>query len=420
MSTMIDILKKYNFWELAPIPTGFIRESYMERIIPYLNTTLIKVLMGQRRTGKSYLMRQLIDLNIKRGVKRQNILYINKEIPDFDEIKTADDLKKVIELYKKTMKPKGKIYLFLDEVQDIKNWEKIVNGLAQDYVDAYEIFISGSNAFLLSSELATYISGRYVRFEVFSFSFQEYADFHSLKHDKTSFLKYMEEGGLPELYQLTNIDSKRNYVSSLIDTVLLKDVVSRFNIKNASLLNETFSFLVDNIGNLFSYRSIVKFLKQDKVHGSPDTIISYISCLLETYIVHDALRYDIKGKNILSGEKKYYLNDLAFRYYTSSSFDEGLGKILENVVYLHFRRHGYEVYVGTLGNEEIDFIVEKNGEKKYIQVAYLLSDEHVIKREFGNLEKISDNFEKIVVSMDDVSFGNRNGIKHVPVWELGG
>lgn len=415
---MIDILRKYNFWDKSSIPTGFVREHYLSNIHKYFGNDLIKVLIGQRRVGKSYLLRQIIKALIDSGVKPNNIFYLNKEIHDFDFVKNHHHLKKLIETYRKHLKPQGKIYIFLDEVQDIEGWEKIVNSFAQDYVEQYEVCITGSNAKMLSSELTTYISGRHITFDIYPFSFTEYCQHLKRQANKESFLTYLKAGGLPELFALTDEEVKSHYIQSLKDTILLKDIVARHNIKNATLLEQIFLFLADNVGNLFSFNSIVKSLKGQGVHLNVETLSNYVQYLQETYVIHSLDRYDVKGKRLLEGVKKYYLNDLAFKNYLFSGFDPGVGHYLENIIYLHYLRQGYNIYVGTLDKKEVDFVLEKSGQKKYVQVAYLLASEDVIAREFGNLEKISDNYEKIVVSLDDVVLGEKEGIKHVQAWDL--
>jgi len=418
MIEIFEKLKKYNYWTSEEIKTGFIRSAYLDKIEKYINNNLIKVLVGQRRVGKSYILRQIIQELIKKKVNPKNIFYLNKEIVDFDEIKNYKDLKKLINFYKKELKVEGKIYILLDEVQEIEQWEKVVNSLSQDYKDKYEIFLTGSNSNLLSGELATYLSGRYICFEIFSFSFDEYVKYFKVSKNKDSFLEYLQMGGLPELYNLKNEEIRSHYVSSLRDTIFLKDVAQRYKIKNLHLLEGIFKFLIDNIGNLFSVNSIVNYLNNHGTKTNFETVSNYINYITQSLLIHEVDRFDIKGKTIFSGGKKYYLNDLSFKKYLSSGFDYGLGKYLENVVYLHYRMRGYKVYVGKIVDREIDFIVEKGKEKKYIQVAYKLSSKDVIAREFGNLEKINDSYEKIVISMDDVSFGNKEGIKHLLIWDI--
>lgn len=421
-SSMFEIFKKlekYNFWEKSEIKSGYLRYLYLNKIKKFLNNDLVKVIIGQRRVGKSYVLRQLIQHLIQeQNINPQNIFYLNKEIIDFDQIQTYVELNELFTFYKEKLKPEGKVYIFLDEVQEITGWEKIVNSWSQDYKDTYEVFISGSNSKMLSSELATYLSGRYISFEVLPFAYAEFIDYLKKERNKQTYLEFLSTGGLPELFALQDNEAKRYYVSALRDTVLLKDIVQKHQIKDAYLLEKIFLFLTDNLGNLFSIQGIVDYLEKQKHKTNVETVSNYLKYLSETFLIHETERYDLKGKKILAGPKKYYVNDLAFRNYLSSGFDYGLGGHLENAVYLYYRQQGFQIYVGKIGDFEVDFVVEKNNEKKYIQVTHSLSSESVIEREFGNLQKINDSYEKIVISLDDLSFGNKEGIKHILAWEL--
>ncbi len=418
MDEIFKKLKKYNFWADNRPKTGFIREVYLDKINKYLGNSLIKVFVGQRRSGKSYVLRQIIHHLIQQGTNPRNIFYLNKEIVDFDDIKTHKQLSDLVNLYKKNLGVRGKIYLFLDEIQEIDGWEKLVNSFSQNPKEKYEVFITGSNSKMLSSELATHLSGRYVSFEIYPFSFAEFISFQKLSRSKENFIAYLKSGGLPELFHLSEEETKIHYISSLKDTVILKDIVQRYKIKDTQLLENVFKFVIDNIGNLFSTNAVVNYLKSHKTQTNHETISNYILYLTQTFIIHCVDRYDIKGKEIFSGNKKYYLNDLSFKNYLSSDFDYGIGKHLENIIYIHYRSMGYMIYVGSIIGEEVDFVVEKNGEKKYIQVAYSLSDKNVANREFRSLEKIKDSYEKIIISLDDAPLGNKNGIRHICAWDL--
>ncbi len=415
---MLDELKKYNYWESQTIDTGYLRKRYIDNITNYLGNRLVKVILGQRRVGKSYLLRMIIDMLHRKGVPPKNIIYINKDISELDFIDSSEHLIQVVKEYRSAFEPKGKVYIILDEVQDIKNWERAVNSFSQDYKFEYEVFITGSNANLLSMELSTYLTGRYIGFEVFPFSYEEYLGFFSLKRGKDTFLAYLKNGGIPESLLLKNPELRKNYLSTLKDSIVLKDIVKRHSVRDVFLLEKLILFIIDSIGSLFSVNKVVNYLNSAGHKCKAETIGKYISYLVEAYLVHESERYDIKGKRILSGERKYYLNDLGFKYYLSSSFDFGVGKYLENLIYLDLRRKGYTVYTGRLNDREIDFIAEKDNEKIYVQVCYLLADEKVVKREFGNLKGIDDNFEKMVISLDDVNMGNKDGIKHVNAWEF--
>lgn len=415
---MIETLRKYNFWEKSPSRIGYWRERYISNISKYLNNSLVKVILGQRRAGKSYLLRMIIQHLIQTTrVSPQNILYINKDIHELEFIQDSQALLRTIGAYQKELNISGKIYIFLDEVQEIADWEKAVNSLSQDYMTEYELFITGSNAKLLSAELSTYISGRYLRFEVFPFSYQEYLGLHQYALGKQSFVSYLQAGGMPESYGLADEEMKVNYYRSLKDSILLRDIVHRHKIRDIELLERLIALLTDSIGSYFSVNSVVKYLRSKGTHTNFETIGAYLSYLQDAYFIHESPRYDLKGKKILSGEKKYYLNDIGFKYFLASSFDFGIGKYLENIVFLYLKHNGYSVYTGKIKDQEIDFIAEKQGSKTYIQVAYLLADDAVVEREFGNLQMIPDHYEKIVITMDDVNFGSRQGIKHIQAWE---
>ncbi len=422
MEEIFEKLKKYNFWTKKTqednLEVGFERKFYLKKVEQFLNNDLIKVFIGQRRVGKSYLMRQVIKKLLTSGVNRKNIFYLNKEIVDFDEIKTHLDLKKIIDIYKEKIEPKGKVYYFFDEIQEVKNWEKIVNSLSQDYRYKSEVFISGSNSKMLSGELATYISGRYIDFEIFPFSYVEYVKYFNLKKSKETFLAYLHNGGLPEFFQLKTEESKRYYLQALKNTIILKDIVDRYKIKDVKLLEKILDFISDNIGNTFSSANITNFLKSKGRRISFDTVSNYLKYLTETFLIHEVDRFDLKGKDILDSGKKYYLNDLSFRNFVFSTFDEGLGGHLENLVYLYFRANNWKIYIGKIEDKEVDFVIEKCGKKKYVQVAHSLSSKKVIAREFGNLEKIRDSYDKMVITLDDKAFGDRNGIEHKLIWEV--
>jgi predicted AAA+ superfamily ATPase len=416
---MIEILKEYNYWGEEEIQTGFFRKTYIDKFSRYLHNKLVKVILGQRRVGKSYLLRMMIKHLIeKQKVPGKNILYINKDIAALDSIDSGNQLIKVVNEYRQVMKPKGKVFILLDEVQEIKDWEKAVNSLSQDYKFDYEVFITGSNANLLSAELSTFLSGRYIDFEIFPFSYEEYIAFNNLQKSKDSFLTYLKNGGIPESCNLEDPEMKRNYLSSLKDSIVLRDIVRRHQIRDVYLLDKLLNFMIDSIGSLFSINKVVNYLKSSGYKCNAETIGNYVGYMKEAFFIHEVDRFDIKGKRILSSEKKYYLNDLGFKYFLFSSFDFAVGKYLENAVYLDLKRKGYQVYTGTLRNKEIDFIAEKDNERKYLQVCYVLADESVVDREFGNLEQIADNYEKVVVSLDDINFGNRKGIKHINAWKF--
>ncbi|MGE0019509.1 MAG: ATP-binding protein [Draconibacterium sp.] len=416
MKEFLSTLKKYNFWNNQKIELGLSRTEYLQKLKYFLGNRLIKVLTGQRRSGKSFLMRQLIFHLQSEGVHPNNILYINKEFAGFEFIRNSNDLNECIKLYLTELKPEGKVYLFFDEVHLINKWETVINSYSQDYTKEYEIIISGSNASILSGELSSLLSGRYISFEIFPFSFAEYCLTTGKNQDKSAFLGYLTSGSMPELFNLPMTETRVHYVQDLKNTIVLKDIVMRHKIKDVGLLESLFAYLVQNIANPVSLPNLVNYLKNAQVATNFNTLSNYIEFLKQTYVIHEVPRFDMKGKKILSGVKKYYLNDLAFRNYLFSSFEPGLGYLLENFVFLELRRNGYTVFTGSDQNREVDFVAVKNGITRYIQVCYLITGEDVVKREFGNLETIKDNYEKMVISMDDVSLGNRNGIIHAVAW----
>jgi predicted AAA+ superfamily ATPase len=413
-------LEKYNFWNGNVPELGFLRNSYTDKIFSYTANKLIKVLIGQRRAGKSYILRQLAYRLISEGVNPENIFYINKEFIEFDAVQNYKDLEDLFKRYKKKLNPSGKVYLFIDEIQNIEGWERFVNSHSQDYVEVSELFISGSNSKMLSGELATLLSGRYVSFEIFPFSFNEYTGITNKNVSRQSYIEYMESGALPELIVLPNVETKRNYISAIKDTVLLRDVIQRHNIKDPKLLEDIFVYVVNNASNLLSITNIVNFFKGHKRKTSYDTISNYLGFIEDTFLVHRVQRYDIKGKDTIAGNCKYYINDLSFKNYLYPGFGYGIGYKLENLVYLELRRAGYEVYVGAMRDKEIDFVAKKADRLIYIQSAYLLVEEETVRREYSPLEAIQDNYEKLVVSLDDISLPSQQGIRHIRVWELSG
>lgn len=418
MEEKFNILKKYNFWNGNVPEQGFLRLDYLNAIRSFFHNKLVKVIVGQRRTGKSYILRQIANDLISNGVHPHNIFYLNKEFIDFDFINHYTDLEELIKLYQFKLKPQGKIYLFFDEIQNIAQWERLVNSYSQDFTESYEVVISGSNSKMLSGELATLLSGRYVNFEIFPFSFKEFVGITNQNSSKEMYIKYMQSGGLPELFVLPNEETKRHYVASVKDTVLLRDVIQRHAIKDPNLLEEIFIYLVNNAANLLSVNNVTNYLKSKGRKTSYDTIANYIGYIEDTFLLHKAERFDIKGKDTIAGNVKYYCNDLAYKNYLYAGFGYGIGYQLENLIYLELRRLGYEVYVGVMPNKEIDFVAIKADEKVYVQSAYLLIDEETIKREYASLEAINDNYPKLIVSLDDIAMPVNKGIIHLQAWKL--
>ncbi|MEX2485275.1 MAG: ATP-binding protein [Brumimicrobium sp.] len=417
MKDYFNNISKYNFWEEKP-EIGFERKEYTNWLKQFMNNRLIKVLVGQRRTGKSYILRQLINHLIENGVSKENTLYINTEYTAFDFLKNYKALDQFIKAYKKHFSIKGKYYIFVDEVQQIEEWEKLVNSYSQDFTEDVEIVITGSNSSLLSGELATLLSGRYVKIQVYPFSFEEYIGCHKVKRQRSSFLKYLNTGGLPELLNLDTEETKRHYLGALRDTILLRDVIQRHQIKDSSLLTDVFKYLANNISTLTSITNLVNYFSSKKRSTTYDTIANYISYMEHTYIIHKCERFDVRGKEVIGGNAKYYLNDLSFKNFIYGSNQHGYGYLLENLVYLILSAHGYAVYVGHLRNKKIDFVAQKDDITKYIQVAYSVEEETTNEREKSALLSIRDNHEKWIITMDELPYSNRDGVKYIQAWEL--
>ena len=397
---------------------GVDRKEYIQKLVDYQQSKLIKVLVGQRRVGKSHILRQYIQHLINQGVNPINTLYINKEYTDFDFIEKYQDLDGFIKLYIKEKKVKGKIHVFIDEVQRIEGWEKLINSLSQDYTKEFEIIITGSNSDLLSGELSSLLSGRYVQFLILPLSFEEYVSFTNVEANRTNYMHYLQSGGLPELIHLPVEETKRHYLGALRDTVLLRDVVQRYQVKDTTLLSDVFSYLVNNTSNLFSINNLVNYFKSKNRKTNYETLSNYIQYILQTYVVYKCERYDIKGKEIIAGNAKYYLNDLSFKNLLYPGFTHGYGYLLENLVYIELLRNGFTPYVGTLKNKEVDFVALKNGKQIYIQVSYTLTEIETIDREYASLLSIKDNYEKWIVSMDEIPLQDRKGIKNIQAWKL--
>lgn len=416
---MIDQVRKYNFWDNNIPELGFLRTKYTEKIHAATGNNLVKVLVGQRRAGKSFVLRQLAKQLLDDGVPAQNILYVNTEYLEYANLKTANDLQTLYQEYQDTLQPTGKTYLFLDEIQQIKGWEQFVNSHSQDFVEPKEIFITGSNSDLLSGELASLLSGRYVEFEILPYSFHEYTQQQNLEVNRENYLQFLQKGMLPELFHLQTEEICHHYVSAIKDTVMLRDIVQRYKVKDALLLDELFRYVVNNSGRLFSASNIVNYFKSQGRKTNYETVSSYLSYLCKAFLIHRADRYSIAGKELLSGNCKYYSNDLAYYNYLYRGFSYGLGGLLENAVYLELRRQGWQVYVGVQGQLEVDFVALRKDQKLYIQVSWQMAgNEQTAMREYAPLLNIKDQFRKVIITLDDVRFPNNNGVEHLFPWEL--
>ncbi|GAB1450775.1 ATP-binding protein [Draconibacterium sp.] len=418
MDEKLSIIKKFNFWGDRTLDLGFARTRYTDKIVDFTGNRLIKVLVGQRRTGKSYLLRQVANHLINNGVPPTNTLFINKEFTDFEFLANYKDLDTLIKVYKAEMKPVGRVYIFIDEVQNIEGWEKVINSYSQDYTENYEFFVSGSNSTMISTELATLLSGRYVNFSVFPFSYGEFLGITKGDKSKSSYLEYMSTGGLPELFRLPNPETRRNYVSAIKDTVLLRDIIQRQSIREPNLLEDIFVYLVNNASNLISVSNIFNYFKSLGRKTSYDIVSNYIGYIQDAFLIHRCERFDIRGKDTIGGNVKFYANDLAYKNYLYPGFGHGFGYMLENLVYLDLLRAGYEVYTGNIKNKEVDFVARKADKVIYVQCAYLLVEAETIAREYASLEAIDDNYEKYVVSLDDLTMPSNKGINHLQAWEF--
>ncbi len=387
-----------------------VREEYLKRIRPFYESDLIKVLIGIRRSGKSILLKQIEEELLKSGVSEEQIIFINFENLDYAFIETAIDLH--IYIKERTHKP-CKYYLFFDEIQNVIDFEKAINSFRVS-LDC-SIFITGSNAKLLSGELASNLSGRYLSFKIMPFSFKELCKLKGLNREdvsKDDLMEYLKWGGMPQRFLMQTEAELRVYLHDLYNSIVLKDIVLRAKIKDVSILNRIVEYMVLNTSQIFSAKSISKFFESDGRKVSLDTIYKYIEYILSSLILNKAMRYDIRGKRILTRSDKYYLSDTGLGNINNSGFKTELGALIENVVYNEFIYRGYDVYIGKTVNGEIDFIVKNGEDRAYYQVAYLLADENVIEREFGAFKNVDDNYPKYVISMDDYDF-SRNGITHI-------
>lgn len=386
------------------------RPIYSQRIKPFINKGIIKVLTGQRRVGKSCILMQLME-DIRKENPDANIVYINMEYEEFRSIQNADDL---FSYLKDKFTDHGDNYLFIDEIQDITGFEHVLRDLQAK--DSCDIFCTGSNAKMMSGELSTYLSGRYIEFHIHSLSYPEFLIFHKLPDENASLMKYLTYGGLPYLSRLALTDELAfEYLRNVYSTILLKDVIKRENIRNIDFLETLALYTADNIGNLFSANNISKYLKSQRVDISTPQVINYLKAFCNAFLLHKVGRIDVSGLKKFEIGDKYFFEDLGLRNcHLGFSLQRDIHKLLENAVYLHLSLLQYEVYVGQKDNLEIDFVGLKQGQKVYIQVTYLIADEKAHEREFGNLMAIPDNYPKYVVSLDDF---NREsdvaGIKHL-------
>jgi uncharacterized protein len=383
------------------------RKILIDRIDPFIGNSLIKVLIGQRRVGKSYLLFQLMD-EIKQRSPNTAIIYIDKEDFKFDHIKTYSDLIHHVEL---EGKDKKSIALFIDEIQDINEFEKALRHFQGQ--TKYDIYCTGSNANLLSGELATFLAGRYIQIKVFSLTYPEFLQFHKKRDSSDSLLEYIKYGGMPHLINLKNDEAVYyEYLKNIFSTIVLKDIIARYHIRNVNFLQDLIRFLANNLGSIVSAKRISDFLKSQNISIQSRSVQEYLYYLESVLFIERVKRSEIVGRKIFEIGDKFYFEDIGMRHTLIPFQQNDIGKILENLIYHHLRANNYSVFVGKLANKEIDFIANKNGQTIYIQVAYLIIDDSTHLREFGNLLTIKDNHRKMVISMDELATGNYKGIEH--------
>lgn len=387
-----------------------LRNHYLEKVKPFIGKGLIKVFTGQRRVGKSYLLYQIIRF-IQKETPDASIIYINKEDLEFDHIKTARDLHDYV---LKEKSGTGKTFVFIDEIQDIENFGAALRSLLlQADLDVY---CTGSNANLLSSDIAGHLSGRYVEIQIFSLSYSEFLQFHKLDSGGESLEKYMKYGGLPYLINLELEDTiVFEYLKNIYGSIVYRDIINRYSIRNVAFLEQLVLFLAAHTGSIFSAKKISDFLKSQQVKMAPNQVQIYVQHLVNAFLIQKVPRYDLIGKRLFEIGEKYYFENLGIRNGLWGYRLEDRGKIMENIVYNHLVYQGFEVQVGILGNKEVDFVAKKAGELRYIQVALSLNEPSTLEREFGNLKNINDNYPKVVITLDSFS---GNTVEGIPAMDL--
>ena len=386
------------------------RELYLKQIRDSYDSELIKVIMGIRRCGKSVLLLQIIEELKQKGIKEDHIIYINFEDYDFIEYTEAKKFNKYI---KDKIKDEKKYYLFFDEIQNVKDFERVINSFRATL--NVSIFITGSNSKLLSGELATVLTGRFISIKMMPFTYCEFLELKKSKNEELSenvLEEYIEWGGMPLIYNTNSDIERKMYLRDLYNAIILKDIVERNSIKDINLLNRIIQFMMENIGGILSSNSIAGYLKNEKINTSVDTVMNYIDYITTSSIFNKVNRYDIRGKSVMATLEKYYLTDLGLLTLKSSPIEKKVGGRLENIVYNELVARGYDVYIGKTEKGEVDFVIDKFGQREYIQVADYLSSEEVIKREFGAFDYVKDNYPKYVITMDKIDY-SQNGIIHL-------
>lgn len=393
------------------------RELYMRRIRPFIAKDIVKVLTGIRRCGKSVMLDLIKEELLEQGVSKSSILSMNFESRAAEYVKDADALYRFIKEF--AGKSEGKVYLLLDEIQELEGWETMINSCMIDF--EVDIYITGSNAKMLSGELATYLGGRYVEFKIYPFSFKEALDLLNENRGYTlteAFQIYLTRGSMPFLYQF-QIDepSARQYLEDIYSSIILKDIAQRNHVRDMEQLKRILLYFIANVGNPFSASSVTKYLKSEKRNISTETLYNYIDYCKTACLLHLVPREEVMGKQLLKFQEKIYLADHGIREAIYGNNLRDINQTLENIIYMELLRRGYEVRIGKAGDLEVDFVAHKGGERIYVQVSYLLAGEETVERVFGILERIPDNYPKYVVTMDEIS-RSRNGIKHKNVKEF--
>ena len=388
-----------------------IRENYLSKIRGFYNSDLVKILVGIRRCGKSVILNQIIDeLKVQKKVESDHIIFINFEFIEFEELL---DYKKLNKYIKEKIKDDKLYYLFLDEAQNVESFEKVVNSLRAS-VKNISIFLTGSNSKMLSDELSTVLSGRYILFNINPLSYKEYTELTNKNgYDIETFWDYAKWGGLPNRCEFTNETDIKNYLHSVYDSIILRDVVKRLNLKDSYLFDVILEYLIETTGREFSASNLINYLKKENKIISNETLYNYINALCKALIMKKVYRYDIKGKSVLKTINKYYATDLGIAQIKNNNPEFNNYIVLENIVYNELISRDYEVYIGKTPNGEIDFIAKKDGKTKYIQVTYEMgNNDKTIEREFKAFDSINDNYPKYVISLDKVNL-SRNGIIHI-------
>ncbi len=396
------------------------RERYMRQIRDFMDKPVVKIITGMRRSGKSALLELTREELLGRGVPKSNIISINFESLRYEALRDFRAL--YAEISRRAESVNGMLYVLLDEIQEVESWEKVINSLRVDF--NCDIYVTGSNARLLSGELATLLAGRYVEIRVYPLDFQEYLDFAAANPDEAGlsrqeqFADFLRFGGLPGIHQMKWEESRiMQYLQDIYNSVLLKDVIAQNRIRDTALLEGIVLYLMDNIGNPFSAKSISDFLKSQGRKLSTETVYNYLKALENAFLIHKVRRFDIKGRRLLETQEKYYLSDLGLRHAVMGYRDNDIPGVLENTVYLELLRRGWNVHIGKQGVAEVDFVADRTDERLYIQVCYVLTPENM-DREFGPLEAIPDNYEKLVLSTDTLLRINRGGIRQKNIMDF--